>query len=101
MVDAGPATQRRPAATRPVASQTAIVSCREQADTPKRMEIPKDKVLELIRERVGGQQADQAANELPDQVDPERHSDLLAKIGLNPQDLLSGGLGGLGGKLGL
>jgi hypothetical protein len=65
------------------------------------MEIPKDKVLDLIRERAGGQQADQAANELPDQVDPERHSDLLAKFGINPQDLLSGGLGGIGDKLGL
>jgi|tagenome__1003787_1003787.scaffolds.fasta_scaffold19108816_2 hypothetical protein len=65
------------------------------------MEIPKDKVLELIRERVGGAQADQAANELPDKVDPEQHSDLLAKFGINPQDLLGGGLGDIGSKLGL
>jgi hypothetical protein len=64
------------------------------------MQIPKDKVIELIRERVGGEKADQAANELPDQVDPEQHSDLLAKFGIDPQELLSGGLGGIGDKLG-
>jgi hypothetical protein len=65
------------------------------------MEIPKDKVLELIRERAGGEQADQAANELPDQVDPEQHADLLSKFGVDPQELLGGGLGDIGGKLGL
>lgn len=65
------------------------------------MQIPKDKVLELIRERVGGDKADQASNELPDQVDPEQHADLLQKFGINPQDLLGGGLGDIGGKLGL
>jgi uncharacterized protein (DUF2267 family) len=65
------------------------------------MQIPKDKVLELIRDRVGGDKADQAANELPDQVDPEQHADLLKKFGINPQDLLGGGLGDVAGKLGL
>lgn len=65
------------------------------------MQIPKEKVLELIRERVGGDKADQASNELPDQVDPEQHADLLQKFGINPQDLLGGGLGDIGGKLGL
>jgi hypothetical protein len=66
------------------------------------MEIPKDKVLDLIRERVGGDKADEAASQLPDQVDPEKHGDLLAKFGIDPQDLLSGGgLGGVAGKLGL
>jgi hypothetical protein len=57
------------------------------------MEIPKDKVLELIRDRVGGEKADQASKELPDRVDPDKHSDLLAKFGIDPQDLL-GKLGG-------
>lgn len=65
------------------------------------MEIPKEKILELIRERVGGEQAEQADKELPGQVDPEQHSDLLSKYGINPQDLLGGGLGDIGGKLGL
>ena len=65
------------------------------------MEIPKDKIIELIRERAGGDKADQAANELPDKVDPEQHGDLLAKFGIDPQELLGGGLGGVAGKLGL
>lgn len=65
------------------------------------MEIPKDKILDLIRDRVGSDRADQAAGELPDQVDPEQHGDLLAKFGLDPQELFGGGLGDVAGKLGL
>jgi hypothetical protein len=65
------------------------------------MEIPKDKVLDLIRERVGSDKANEAASELPDQVDPEKHADLLSKFGIDPQQLLSGGLGGVAGRLGL
>ncbi len=51
------------------------------------MEIPKDQVLDLIRERGGGDQATQAEQELPDQVDTERDAGLLEKFGVNPQDL--------------
>jgi hypothetical protein len=43
-------------------------------------------------------QGDQAKQELPDQVDPERDSGLLAKFGLKPKDVLSklgGGIPGL------
>jgi hypothetical protein len=65
------------------------------------MEIPKDKIIELIRQRAGGEKADQANTELPDQVDPEQHGDLLSKFGIDPKDLLGGGLGDVGGKLGL
>ncbi|MCZ4493589.1 MAG: hypothetical protein JWP53_2520 [Conexibacter sp.] len=65
------------------------------------MEIPKDKIIELIRQRAGGEQADQASSQLPDQVDPEKHADLLSKFGIDPQDLLGGGLGDVTGKLGL
>jgi hypothetical protein len=65
------------------------------------MEIPKDKILELIRERAGGDKADQAAGELPDRVDPEKHADLLSKFGVDPQELLGGGLGDVAGRLGL
>lgn len=61
------------------------------------MEIPKDKILELIKSRGDSQQADQAGAELPDQVDPEQHQDLLSKFGVNPQDLL----GGIGSKFGV
>jgi hypothetical protein len=65
------------------------------------MEIPKEKILELIRQRGDEGQAAQADQELPDQVDPEQHSGLLEKFGINPQELLSGGLGGIGDRLGL
>ena len=53
------------------------------------MEIPKDKILELLREQGKSDQVEQAEQELPDQVDPERHSGLLEKFGLQPQDVLT------------
>jgi hypothetical protein len=62
------------------------------------MEIPKDKILDLLREQGKDDQVGQAEQELPDQVDPEKHSGLLQKFGLEPQDLLSklgGGIPGL------
>jgi hypothetical protein len=72
------------------------------------MEIPKEMVLNLLRERGQHDQVAQADQELPGQVDPEQHGNLLSKFGLDPSDLLKlagggggGGLGGLGGKLGL
>lgn len=57
------------------------------------MNIPKDKILELIRERGDQGQAEQAERELPDQVDSDQHADLLQRFGINPQELL-GKLGG-------
>ncbi len=74
------------------------------------MEIPKDMILNLLRERGQGDQATQADQELPDQVDTEQHKGLLDKFGLDVGDLMKpvgggggagGALGGLGGKLGL
>ena len=53
------------------------------------VEIPKDKILDLLREQGKSDQVDQAEQELPDQVDPERHSGLLEKFGLQPQDVLT------------
>jgi hypothetical protein len=64
------------------------------------MEIPKDQILQMLRSRGDDQKADQAAGELPDQVDPEKHAGLLEKFGINPQELL-GSAGGITGKLGL
>jgi hypothetical protein len=61
------------------------------------MEIPKDKILELLRERGEQDKADRAEQQLPDQVDTDKHADLLGKLGIDPGSLL----GGLGGKLGL
>lgn len=61
------------------------------------MEIPKDQILQMLRDRGDHDKAQQADEQLPDKVDHEEHSDLLGKLGINPSELL----GGLGGKLGL
>ncbi len=62
------------------------------------MEIPKDQILQFLRERGNSQQATQANQELPDQVDTDKDSGLLSKFGINPMELISkfgGGLPGL------
>lgn len=58
------------------------------------MQIPKDKIISLIEERLGAEQAQQAHSDLPDQVDHEQHADLLQKYGIDPQELTQK-LGGL------
>jgi len=57
------------------------------------VEIPKDKVLDLIKQHGNAGKAGEAEQELPDQVDTDRDAGLLQKFGLDPQDLL-GKLGG-------
>jgi hypothetical protein len=61
------------------------------------VEISKDQILQLLRDRGDHDKADQADQQLPDQVDPEQQSDLLEKFGINPSDLLRD----IGGKIGL
>ena len=63
------------------------------------MEIPKEKILELLRQRGEDDKAQKADQELPDQVDPERDKGILDRIGIDPQDLL--GQLGIGDKFGL
>ena len=53
------------------------------------MEIPKDKVLELLKQQGKDDQVGQADQELPDQVDPQRDAGLLEKFGIEPKELLS------------
>jgi hypothetical protein len=65
------------------------------------MEIPKDKILELLKQRGEHDKAEQADRELPGQVDPDRDQGILEKLGIDPQDLLGNLPGGLGEKLGL
>jgi hypothetical protein len=69
------------------------------------MEIPKDQILALLRDRGQNDQADRASGELPDKVDTDQHSDLLSRFGIDPQELISkyGGqaAGNIAGKLGL
>ena len=65
------------------------------------MQIPKDKILELLRERGDQDKAQQADQELPATVDTEQHGDLLSKYGIDVGDLAGKLPGGIGGKLGL
>ena len=57
------------------------------------MEIPKEQILEMLRSQGEGDKAEQAANELPDTVDPAQHADQLSRLGIDPKQLL-GDLGG-------
>jgi hypothetical protein len=61
------------------------------------MEIPKDQILQLLRDRGDHDKAQQADQQLPDKVDTDQHADLLGKLGINPSDLL----GDIGKKFGL
>ena len=63
------------------------------------MEIPKEKILELLRERGEGDKAQQAEGELPDTVDTEQHGGLLQKYGIDVQELAGKLPGGIGDKL--
>jgi hypothetical protein len=57
------------------------------------MEIPKDKIIELLKQRGDDDKAAQAEQKLPETADHEEHADLLEKHGVNPKELL--------GKVGL
>jgi hypothetical protein len=57
------------------------------------MQIPKDKILEMLRERGDDQKAGQADQDLPDPVDTDRDQGTLEKLGIDPKELL-GKLGG-------
>ena len=58
------------------------------------MQIDKNTVVEMIRERGDDDKAGQAERELPDQVDTDQHADLLERFGVNPQELMGRFTGG-------
>jgi hypothetical protein len=66
------------------------------------MNIDKNQILELLRSQGDEGKAQQADQELPDQVDTDRDAGLLSRFGIDPMDLVKklGGGGGLGGLLG-
>ena len=65
------------------------------------MNIDKDQILQLLRSQGDDAKAQQADEELPDQVDTDRDAGLLSKFGIDPMDLVKKlGGGGLGGLLG-
>jgi hypothetical protein len=51
------------------------------------MRLDKQAVVDFIEREVGPDQAHEAAQQLPDQVDHERHDALLRQLGVNPLDL--------------
>jgi len=61
------------------------------------MEVPKEKILDLLREQGKADEAAQADTELPQQVDPQRDSGLLEKFGIDPREVLSKLSGGIPG----
>lgn len=66
------------------------------------MNIDKDQILQLLRSQGDDSKAQQADQELPDQVDTDKDAGLLSKFGIDPMELVKqfGGGGGIGGKLG-
>jgi len=62
------------------------------------MQIDKDVILQLLRQRGDHQTADQADKELPAQVDTDQHASLLERFGLDPNELLGRFTGGLPGS---
>ena len=68
------------------------------------MNIDKDTILNMLRSNGQDADADQAQQDLPDQVNTDEHAGLLGQFGLNPADLIAkfsgGGQGGIGGTLG-
>jgi hypothetical protein len=59
------------------------------------VEITKDKIIQMLKDRGDHDKATAAEKELPAKVDHEEHSNLLEKHGIDPEELL----GGLGGKI--
>ncbi|HSO53997.1 MAG TPA: hypothetical protein VL330_14890 [Actinomycetes bacterium] len=60
------------------------------------MQLDKNMILDLLRERGQQDQASQAEQELPDQVDTDKDGGLLQKFGLDPQELIQKFMGGGG-----
>ena len=60
--------------------------------------LDKQAVLGMIQQQAGNnpQLVQQAEQELPDQVHPEQHADLLQKFGVDPQQALNQLGGGSG-----
>ena len=57
------------------------------------MQISKEQIVQVLRSQGEQGKAEQAAGELPDQVDTDRDSELLSKLGIDPKQFL-GDLGG-------
>lgn len=52
------------------------------------MQIDKQQIVSLLRERGEHGKASEAEQQLPDQVDHEEHGGLLGRLGVDPQEVL-------------
>ena len=77
-----------------VAGQTSPV--KEIARREHHLQLDKNMILDLLRERGQQDQASQAEQQLPDQVDTDQHAGLLQQFGLDPQELIQKFMGGGG-----
>ena len=67
---------------------------------PRGMQIPKEQILDLLRQQGKDDQVGGADQQLPDRVDPDQHAGLLQKFGLDPAELVAKFAGGgLAGKI--
>jgi hypothetical protein len=78
-----------------VAWNTAVVTASRPKETGI-VQLDKNMILDLLRERGQQDQASQAEQQLPDQVDTDRDAGLLQQFGLDPQELLQKFAGGGG-----
>jgi hypothetical protein len=53
------------------------------------MQIDKQEIVDMLRERGDHDKATEAEQELPEQVDHEEHQDVLGRFGVDPQELMS------------
>ncbi len=63
------------------------------------MNMDKEQIVQFLKDKGHDQQADEAARELPDRVDTGQHADLLARHGVDLNDLTERFGGGLGDYL--
>jgi hypothetical protein len=63
------------------------------------VQLDKAQIIDFLKERGQHEQADQAQQSLPEQVDTEEHGGLLAQHGVSVEELLGKFGGGALGKL--
>lgn len=65
------------------------------------MQIDKQQIVDMLKDRGDHDKADQAQADLPEQVDTDQHSDKLRELGVDAKDLMGGAGGSMGDKIGL
>jgi hypothetical protein len=51
------------------------------------MQLPREMIVERLRKRGDYEASEEAARELPERVDTERHADLLSHFEVDPEEL--------------